>query len=338
MRQIILPILFSLSLFSYAFSQILETPYGKAEVLGLKNWSLQKLLDTLSVRAPGISVDQCAVDLKQIGFPEASVIRYFDQDNKYYSVVTLVEPENNQFIKYKNVPSDTLKEISDWHEGIEFFKVNPMEFQVGLTKYKSDQIFSDTTEFIKSLNKQKIKNFWGFISKHQTAQVKELAIWILNHDGNFLNRTIAAALLINFPESDLVWWTLVDALRDPNNKVSTTASQVLIYFSNNTPRRINWDPAINSLFYLINGTNLFAFNKILEVLTATKISKELLPALFAKTYGYLVLGYLNAYHEKERKLSYDFLTSVTGKDFGYDKTKWQNFLKGLSIGSKSSSK
>jgi len=330
MRKIIY-LFFSLffAFFSLLNAQIVETPFGKAEILGLKNWSLQKVLDLLAVKAPGKSIDKCAADLKQIGFPDASVIRYFDKDGKFYSVVTLVEPEFAKFVKYRNIPSDTLKDVPDWTQGIGIFKNNPMEFQIGLAKYKLNQISKDTADFLKDLDEKKIKDFWQFISEHNHERDKELAIWILNNDGNYLNRVIASSILINFPESDLVWWILADALRDSDARVSSTAGLVLEYFSKNNPRNVNWEPAINTLFYLINGTNLFAFNTVLKVLSSTKVSEYLVPKMFSQTNGYLILSYLKANHEIEKNLAHDFLVNITGKDFGYNIAKWENYLVNL---------
>jgi hypothetical protein len=315
--------------FSLLSAQIVDTPFGKAEVLGLKNWSLQKVLDLLAAKAPGKSIDKCAVDLKEIGFPDASVKRYMDKDGKFYSVVTVVEPEYAEFVKYRNIPSNTLEDVPDWIEGIEMFKNNPMEFQIGLATYNSNQISKDMADFLKDLNEQKIRDFRQFISAKNQEQDKDLAIWILNNDGNYLNRVIASAILINFPGSDLVWWTLTDALRDQEARVSSTAGSVLEYFSANSPRNVRWEPAINTLFHLINGTNLFAFNTVLTVLSSTKISEKLIPELFFQTNGYLVLSYLKANHEIERNLAHKFLVNTTGKDFGYDIAKWEYYLVNL---------
>ncbi len=76
-----------------ACCQIVETPLGKAEVIGLKSWTLQQVLDTLNSKLPNTSIDKCATNLTYIGYADAAVTRYFAEDGKFYSVVTLVEPQ-----------------------------------------------------------------------------------------------------------------------------------------------------------------------------------------------------------------------------------------------------
>lgn len=333
MRSIILLIILNFTcLLSHppAHCQIIETPRGKAEVLGLKVLTLQQVLDTLSVKLPGASIDKCATNLKYIGFPEASVKLNLAEEGKFYTVVTLVEPQYANFVKYKEALTDTLAIISDWQPGIEIFKNNHDEFHIGLINYGIDEILKESSDFAQNFDIEKIRKLWEFLSQHSHESNREMAIWILNNDGNYLNRSIAAALLINFSESDLVWWNLMESLRDPDARVSSAGRSVLEYFAENRARNINWQPAIISLHYLINGTNLFAFDTVLKVLTKTNLSEKLFKRLIDKSKGHLILSYLKANHKDERELAYRFLTKLTGKDFGYDATKWEALIVSLS--------
>ncbi len=234
-----------------------------------------------------------------------------------------------KFVKYKITPNDTLNLIPHWQPGIEIFKFHPTEFQIGLTKFGFNDILADSSDYAQYINQEKIRQFWKFLSQHTQISEQDLAIWILNNDGNFINRAIAAALLINFSKSDLVWWTLMDCLRDSDARVSGSARCVLEYFADNCPRDVNWEPAINSLYYLINGTNLFSFKTVLKVLATTNLSKEILVKLLSESKGYLILSHLEAKHQEEREFAHNFLTKVTGQDFGYDETKWENYILSL---------
>jgi len=53
------------------------------------------------------------------------------------------------------------------------------------------------------------------------------------------------------------------------------------------------------------------------------------PKMFSQTNGYLILSYLKANHEIEKNLAHDFLVNITGKDFGYNIAKWENYLVNL---------
>ncbi len=322
-----------LSIFFMSYSllqgQVVETPLGRAEVIGLKTWTLQQVLDTLSIKAPGIAIDKCAAILKDVGFADASVVRYLDDRQKFYSVVTVIEPRYANFVKYKIAPIDTLELIPDWQLAVEIFKYHSMTFQIGLAKFGSNDILADSSEFSEYVNQEKVKQLWEFLSQHNKKSDHDLAIWILNNDGNYLNRVIAAAVLINFSENDLVWWNLMDSLRDPDARVSNTARDVLEYFIQKHARDINWSPAIISLNYLMNGTNLFAFRTVLKVLAATNLPTRLLGKLLADSKGFIILAHLKANHQEEKELAYNFLKKTTAQDFGYDDAKWEAYISSL---------
>ncbi len=317
-----------LFLSSICYCQVIDTQFGKAEVLGLKHLKLQELLDLLSVKAPEISVDKCASTLKKIGFPDASIMRYYDEDGKFYSVVTIIEREYSKFVKYKNPLQYTLSTKKQWGKAIGIYNNNPIEFQIGLLKYKSDIVETnfDKQKILKDLNKKVVIELWNFLKNRDRERDKDMAIWILNNDGNYLNRIIASMILINFPESDLVWWSLIDALRDPVGRVCSTSELVLKYFISNNRRKINWQPAVKSLNYLINGTNPFVFSTILKIISETDVSENIIKYLFRESKGYLVLSYLKAQHEKERAIAYDFLKKIFKKDFGNNVEKWEKYI------------
>ncbi len=324
MRQFII---FIFLLFSTSHSQVIETQYGKAEVLGLQNWSLQRLLDTLAVKAPGLSVDRCAAKLQDLGFPDAAVHRYYDNDGQFYSVVTIIEPAFSRFVKYKKTNADTLPLLEDWKKIVELRDQYPIEFQYGLLKY---QILSraqlDTIKFSNHIHKEKIFELWDFLQSHNSETDKELAIWVLNKDGNYLNRIAATTILINFFDRDLTWWSLVDAMRDMDARVRDNAEIIMRSFAGRDARKINWQPARYSLTCLLNGTNLFVFKTLLETFSKIKIPDNVLRRVFKQSKAFLVLSYLKANREEEHTLAHNFLTNSFNKDFGLDVKKWENYI------------
>ncbi|WP_456408852.1 hypothetical protein [Caldithrix abyssi] len=321
-------IIFLLLLICLSGAQVIDTPDGKVEFIGLRRWSVEKIIDTLAVIAPGVSIDRCAGLLKEAGFPEASLFKYSWKNGKMYSVITIVEPEYARFVKYKTFTDSISEELPQWKGLIDIYRRNPFEMQLALNFWQKDLNALKESKFTEALSSDRIRLIQSKIASYNTQKDKELAIWILNNDPLWINRAMAAVVLINFPQSDLVWWSLMDALRDANARVSSMAISVLNHFSQFHPEPVTWSPLSATLYYLLNGTNLFAFPTVLRVLTKTNFSDSLLVPLISQTEGYLIFAYLKANNEKERQLAYEFLVSATGKDFGYDGRKWWEYLKG----------
>jgi hypothetical protein len=139
-----------------------------------------------------------------------------------------------------------------------------------------------------------------------------LDLWVLENDSNDNNRKIALAILLNFSRYDEVWWTVMNLQRYEEQMFSLLVMNVLREFNNN-PRRIDWTPAINSIKYILNGTNLFAFKTTLEVLTGTKISSDLSKYLLENS-SELIMAYLNAEHEDTRETAVKFIKQICGDD------------------------
>jgi hypothetical protein len=57
----------------------------------------------------------CAIDLKKLGFPEASVVGYSDHGHRN-TIVTVVEPERAAEIRYKPQPSAHISPPTEWND------------------------------------------------------------------------------------------------------------------------------------------------------------------------------------------------------------------------------
>lgn len=94
---------------------------GKVEFVGLNNWFVDALVDTLQSISPDQSLHACAADLRyKLGFADASAIGYFN-DGDLYTVITVIEPQDKKYITYLDEPSDSLERVSDWKKGIGLF-------------------------------------------------------------------------------------------------------------------------------------------------------------------------------------------------------------------------
>ena len=167
-----------------------------------------------------------------------------------------------------------------------------------------------------------------FIRAHRTAKDRQLALAALASDGNWANRVAAATRLGNFSSSDSAWWALADALRDPEAAVSGTAGHVLSALTRGAPRRVDWAPATETLRAILDGTNLFAHNELMEVLAATQVDPALARPLL-KDGGYIVLAKLGSQGLAERQAARGFLVQIAGRDLGDSPGAWREWLRGL---------
>src|SRR4028118_771953 len=94
----LLTIFLQLSAYSAA-AQIVDTPEGRVEFIGLDKWNVERIKAVMAEKAPGKPLGQCAAVLVQIGFPSASSASIGKIDGKDYQVVTLVEPDKANLLR-----------------------------------------------------------------------------------------------------------------------------------------------------------------------------------------------------------------------------------------------
>ncbi len=330
--KVALLFIFTLILIPDAAAQIVETAEGKVEFIGLDKWNVAKIKTIMAEKAPGEPLGQCTAVLAKIGFPSASSASVGKIDGRDYQVVTLVEPEKAYLIKEKPEFSGSLPNVERWQKGIDIMTKSNRAFQTGLHYYplflkgQNAPIDKELANFPKQI--EPIKSLFQFLKTQNAVQDRDQAVWTLVNDGNTHNRMMAAAILANFADSDLTWWTLLDAQRDPFDSVAATASQVLVALSIHAPRKVNWAPALDSVRYLINGTNVFLFIPTLRVLTKTNINPELAKDLLTDE-SHLLLSHLSANYKPYAEASKNFLVHLSGgKDFGYEIGKWRQWIKG----------
>jgi hypothetical protein len=111
--------------------------------------------------------------------------------------------------------------------------------------------------------------------------------------------------------------------------VRATAAEVLQALGAGGTRRVDWAPALPTLRALLDGTNLFAHNRVLDVLAATRIEPALAPPLLAGGRGELVLAKLQALWPAERRAARRLLVQLAGRDLGDDVSAWMTWVRAL---------
>jgi hypothetical protein len=312
---------------------IRENAEMRLEVIGLKRWTLPMIDDSLRRYAPKDSLmsHACAGVLREtLKFADASVVYYTgtigDSVMKPYLAVTVVEPQDSALIRYRAPFRDSLPPRRAWRSIRTVFDKHNLAFQQAMQR--SEFLWSDAALAVADSALRPALPLRRFLRAHVTTKDRQTAFATLAANGNSDDRVVAVLLLANFAESDSTWWALAAAVRDPAAKVRSTAAQLLTALARRAPRRVDWTPVTPTLRTLIDGTNLFWHNQVMEVLAATQIDSALARPLLHGG-GDLVLAKLRSQGMAERQASRRFLVQLAGRDLGESPAAWEEWIGGL---------
>lgn len=334
----------SLLVFASALAaQIVETPQGPVEFIGLERWTPEMVLDSLAARAPDASPTQFPSALLRIGFARARADRVFDigpsgdpaGTTRPLTIVTVVEGSHAEALQLHH-PIGSAGEIpARWMAADSIFRqYNPaflgavsMRWLGGTGDGQTGAAPRPPTLGAPE-DRAQARTALEVLGELRSPADLEAGLRLLSDDGDPEKRALAAAVLGGFPEEEAVWRTLVEALLDADANVNAFASQALGSIVAASPREVDWAPATGSLRSLIAGANLAAFPLVLQTLASTDVSPELAPALLGDN-AHLVLGYMESRESPERETVHRFLVRINGQDLGASAAPWKTWIEGL---------
>lgn len=314
-------------------AQILETPEGKVEFIGLHHWTPEQVRDTLAALRPDVPLTSgaCAAVLQlQAGFPEAAVHGYSFADGivEKHKLITLVEPEESDRVRFAPVPVDSSAPVDRWAEAYAILQGKAQAWNLaiqGRGRNPSPEAWSrlgiDSTDYLEARS---------FLERHATEEDLKLALDILSHDRAGLNRVVAVGILSGFPHREEAWHALVRAARGfgPQDWGRNAAALMISGTAREAPDSIDWSPVSDDLAAILSGTNLFAFMPVLGLLAQTGLSPELTRELLADG-APLVIDHLAAWSPMARGSARMFLEGVSGEQHGDDVVAWKAWIASL---------
>lgn len=292
-----------------AFPQVVEENGETMEFLGLRQWTIEQIRDSLKRVAPGEQLGYCAVPLKyKLHFPDVSVeyLTHPSDTNRSYIVVTVIEPQDSIYVNRQVCYPSPYNLPQEWREFQEQFGKNRYEREFAL-RYG----FMNERELREQVKKTRLDTVALNRIRKSLAQLsvnvsKMVRLATESYDPE--TRQIAIMALSKCPENDSSWYALIKGLRDISDVNTGFASIVLTNFAENSKRRIDWRPAYSDLQFLFNGTNLFSYMDIMKVLACVGYSKEDFTAIFKSKHSReLLIAQLRAHHPIVRQRVVDFL-------------------------------
>lgn len=308
-----------------AAAQVLETPRGPVEFVGLEHRSAEALRDTLAAIRPGLDLhdrELRAVLQQELGFAEVAMAGFtgFGVPEGYITI-TVVEPEAAHRVRYAEPPPDSLPPVEAWAEAYPLYRDGRWAWPYALAGIEAVPDAPDPTS---------LAAVHAFLAAHATEADRQAALDVLARDRSPANRSIAAAVLTAFPERDDTWHALVRATRGfgPDDQGRPMATMALASMATQSRRPVEWTPAAADLRALLDGASLFALPQVLTLLSTTGVAPELADELLGGG-GELVLAHLKVRIPSTRARAMDVLEKLSGLDYGTDAARWRAWIKTL---------
>lgn len=322
MKRVLLPFALLCAQAAPAPAQVLETPEGPVEFIGLVHRTPEEVRDALAAARPEVSLHsaEAATDLREaLGFAEAAVGTYVGFGlPEGYVTLTVVEPEEAGRVRYVEPPADSLGPIEAWAEAYALYPERRWAWSYAMAGVEAAPDLPDSTS---------VPAVRAFLDAHATEDDLQRALQVLEADRSPVNRAIAAAVLSRSPESEAAWHALVGAVRGtgPEDPARPMAVLALSAMAGRAPSRVDWAPAVDDLRAILDGTSVFAFPHVLQVLMRTLVAAELADKLLAGG-GELLLDHLASTNRSLRTMALAFLLQVSDVDYGTDADGWRAWI------------
>jgi hypothetical protein len=319
---------------------VLEDSTAHLEIMGLKRWTLAMIQDSLARYAPHDSLlsHACAAILRgKLHFADAAVTYMPQMVNgreKAFWYVSVIEPQDSALVRYRPPYRDTLPLRAEWapireafdHDGRAFQRVIARSaFMYGDSALRAADFRLSDSALTAMLPMR------ATLRRLRSPVAFSTALTAIERDGRWENRMAAVLVLGEAAAAGQAdaWRTLVTALRDPTPMVWTTADLVLYgALAHGGASAIDWTPVIPELRAFLDGTNLYALDRVVEVLTATRVSPGLAVPLL-RGGGQLLLAEFSSARPQEHERARAFLVQLAGRDLGDDPRVWQTWISAL---------
>jgi hypothetical protein len=306
--------------------RVIDTPDGRAEVIGLTRWTPQMLTDSLGLRAPGVSLFQTAECTKaltdRLHFPGVHIEKTVAGPPGVRAlsvVIRVVEPPDSARVRWARAPRDTqpppaawagLRRVfSDPRRGVFVEDLNGLAlYGVYRTRGRAQAL---RYAAMSGADTARAVALWAALERHARPADLHLALRTLREDGGRQSRILATAVLANFPASDAAWRAVAGALRDRYPGVHVAAQHSLAVLGAGPARPVDWGPAAADLRAVLDGTNLMAFVPLVQALARTAVAPSHARALLGGG-GELLVAHAEAADPRSRTAAEALLRQLHG--------------------------
>jgi hypothetical protein len=315
-----------------------DSPNGRVEILGLRHWTLTMLQDSIRRYAPGHELYDaaCMVTLRDsLHFVEASV-EHFEMalpggPRRSFLTIKVVEPDQAGRVQWDARERNEFSSLLPDYAPL----IAPVTDSTGTVlrgrilywlQFSNSARRRQTISRAPAAAHADADRLFSFLDHHAVESDRTRAMRVLAHDGFWVNRMTAVAVLSNFGMRDSTWLILVRALRDPHETVRNAAAAVLGALP---ARTIDWRASTGDLRLLLGGTNLPAIQTVFDLLARTNVDPSLASQLLRDNADW-VLDHLGSETPMASDGAHRLLVRLNGgNDLGRARAPWAAWIRTL---------
>lgn len=307
-------------------AQVVDTPEGTVEFIGLQSWTVQMIRDSMAVHAPDKPLGQCAGELVALGFPSAQAL---DIGGKQ-TVVLVVDPAHAGKIQPRRVVGDSASPVR-WPELTRLDTLRHGHALGSAVVWR--HIWYSLADTLRAklfpLAGTDRPTFQGAIDALERADGdRDAALHAIERDGNFRNRRAAAYIIAGSPMVPSSWTALTAALLDEDQRAAEAAVRALESMLADHPPAVDWSSRRIELRSLAAGTNVFVLRTVFSMLQRTGSPGDARAALAQN--GHMVIALLGSAAPDYRDSAHAFLRfAADGQDLGLSRAQWERWIEEL---------
>jgi hypothetical protein len=304
---------------------VLRLPGKTVEVIGLRDWTVPMLQDSLRKYGNGVTLEShaCAGVLREkLGFPAAAVQTITTAGEDEYVAVSVVEPAYRARVRRVVVGSDTVAFRAGWEEAGAILSRTPRALYGAML---SDG--ARTVPAFAAADSVEIRVLWAFMDAQRTPEGYAAVRQVLAADPTRYDRLLAALVLQTPPADDATAHTLVRAILDDDDSVAQLAARALERMAKER-REIDWAPVAGEVHALLDGSNLFQLDEIMNALVESGADGRW-AAPFLAGGGHAVLARLDAESPHMWQPAHRLLVALRGEDLGRAPAPWRAWIASL---------
>ena len=293
-------------------------------ISGLRRWTVAMIQDSLGKYSPGDSLQShaCAAVLRyKLNFADAAAITIMGGSRPNIIFVDVREPQDSARVHYRTIPFDSISPRREWLAITSVMRDSSGLFYDGVTAFMN----GSNVSALNAASTRVHDFFQARRSNHDWLTATE----VMAKSPNWRDRSVAALILTNFPDSTQTWATLMDGMLESDGAVKSTSWQSLQRVARTARRSPDWTTLAPTVHAILDGTSLFQLSSLISLLGQRPDIGPQYASSFLKGGGEMLVNYMQNPQPARAAPARALLVKLHGSDLGKDAGAWERWISTL---------